>query len=64
MNKPEEKKLLSKISRLYYLGDINQQKIADKLNISRTKVSRYLARAKKEKIVEIKINTPWEKFEE
>jgi deoxyribonucleoside regulator len=64
MNKQEEKKLLSKISRLYYLEDINQQKIADKLNISRTKVSRYLTRAKKEKIVEIKINTDWEKFEE
>ena len=29
-----------------------QQTIANKLNISRTKVSRYLTRAKKEKIVE------------
>ena len=64
MNKLEEKKLLSKIARLYYQEDINQQAISDKLSISRTKVSRYLTKAKKEKIIEVKINSPWEKFEE
>jgi deoxyribonucleoside regulator len=64
MDKLEENKLLSKISRLHYLEDINQQKIAEKLNISRTKVSRYLAKARKENIVEIKINSAREKFEE
>jgi DNA-binding transcriptional regulator LsrR (DeoR family) len=64
MDKLEENKLLSKISRLHYLEDINQQKIAEKLNISRTKVSRYLTKARKENIVEIKINSAREKFEE
>jgi deoxyribonucleoside regulator len=64
MDRLEEKKLLSKIARLYYQEDINQQAISDKLGISRTKVSRYLTKAKKEKIVEVKINSPWEKFEE
>ena len=64
MNKLEQQKLLSKISRQYYIEDITQQEIAERLNISRTKVSRYLTRAKKEKIVEIKINSPWERYEE
>jgi DNA-binding transcriptional regulator LsrR (DeoR family) len=64
MDRIEQLKLLSKISRLYYIDDYNQQVIAEKLNISRTRVSRYLTRAKKEKIVEIKINSPWEGFEE
>ncbi|MCL5772438.1 MAG: sugar-binding transcriptional regulator [Actinobacteria bacterium] len=64
MNKSEELKLLSKISRLYYLEDLNQQIIADKLNISRTKVSRYLSKARKEGIVEIKVYSTREKFEE
>ncbi len=64
MEKLDQLKLLSKISRLYYIDDLNQQKIADKLSISRTRVSRYLAKAKKEKIVEIKINSPWEQFGE
>jgi deoxyribonucleoside regulator len=64
MNKSEELKLLSKIARLYYLEDLNQQKIAEKLNISRTKVSRYLTKARKEKVIEIRINSPRERFEE
>ena len=64
MNKSEELKLLSKIARLYYLEDLNQQAIADKLNISRTKVSRYLTKARKEKVVEIRINSQREKFED
>lgn len=64
MNKSEELKLLSKIARLYYLEDLNQQVIAEKLNISRTKVSRYLTKAKKEKVVEIRINSQRESFDE
>jgi DNA-binding transcriptional regulator LsrR (DeoR family) len=64
MDRIERLKLLSKISRLYYIDDYNQQAIAERLNISRTRVSRYLTRAKKEKVVEIKVNSPWEGFEE
>ena len=64
MSKEEKNKLLSKISRLYYIGNLTQQEIADKLNISRTKVSRYLDKAREEKIVEIKINSPCENYEE
>lgn len=62
MNKIEKNKFLYKIARLYYVENLTQQKIADKLNISRTKVSRYLDRARKEKIVEIKINSPKEDY--
>jgi deoxyribonucleoside regulator len=64
LNKSEELKLLSKIAMLYYLDDLNQQAIAEKLNISRTKVSRYLRKAREEKIVEIRINSQRERFEE
>ena len=64
MDSTEEHKLLSKIARLYYLEDLNQQEIADRLDISRTKVSRSLTKAKKEKIVEIKINSQRQDFEE
>jgi deoxyribonucleoside regulator len=53
----ERKKLLTKIAGLYYLEKLTQQEIANRLNISRTKVSRYLERARKDGIVEIKINS-------
>jgi len=45
----EKKKLISKISRLYYISNLTQQEIANKLNLSRTKVSRYLDKARKER---------------
>ncbi len=59
-----EYKLLSKIARLYYIDDLNQQKIAEKLNISRTKVSRSISRAKQLNIVSININSPADEFTE
>lgn len=62
MDSIEKSKFLSKISKLYYLKGLTQQEIADKLNISRTKVSRYLDKARNENIVEIKVNSPEEDF--
>lgn len=62
MNSIERKKFLSKIARLYYSEKLTQQVIAGRLNISRTKVSRYLDEARKDKIVEIKINLPEEDY--
>jgi len=56
MESIEKKRILTKIAGLYYIENQTQQKIAERLNISRTKVSRYLDKARKEKIVEIKIN--------
>jgi len=58
----EKERFLAKIARLYYLEGLTQQDIANKLNISRTKVSRYLTRARKDKIVQININHPAEDF--
>ena len=62
MDSIERKKFLSKIARLYYSERLTQQEIAGRLNISRTKVSRYLDEARKDKIVEIKINLPEEDY--
>lgn len=62
MSELERKRFLAKIASLYYLEGLTQQNIANKLNISRTKVSRYLTRARKEGIAEIKINYPVKDF--
>lgn len=56
------KKFLTKIAGLYYLEELTQQEIANRFNISRTKVSRYLRRAKKDGIVQIKINSQKEYY--
>ncbi|NTW72906.1 MAG: sugar-binding transcriptional regulator [Eubacteriaceae bacterium] len=50
--------LLIKISEFYYNMNMNQQQIADKLNISRVKVSRLLTEAKNKGIVKIEISYP------
>lgn len=62
MGELERKRFLAKIASLYYLEGLTQQSIANKLNISRTKVSRYLTRARSEGIAEIKINYPAKDF--
>ena len=62
MSELERKRFLAKIASLYYLEGLTQQNIADKLNISRTKVSRNLNRARTEGITEIKINYPAKDF--
>lgn len=62
MNEIEKRRFLAKIARLYYLEGLTQQKIADRLTISRTKVSRYLERAREAGIVEVKINSPQEDY--
>jgi len=62
MSELERKRFLAKIASLYYLEGLTQQSIADRLNISRTKVSRYLTRARNEGIAEIKINYPAKDF--
>ena len=62
MSELERKRFLAKIASLYYLEGLTQQSIANKLNISRTKVSRYLTRARSEGIAEVKINYPAKDF--
>lgn len=51
----DRKKQLTKAAYLYYVKDKTQAEIAEELNVYRTTVSRMLAQAKKEGLVEIKI---------
>jgi deoxyribonucleoside regulator len=51
-------RLISKISTLYYHFDLTQQEIADRLRISRPKVSRLLKQAKELNIVQVSVNAP------
>lgn len=55
---PIDIRLLSKISSMYYDQNCNQQEIADRLHISRPKVSRMLKQAREQKIVQITVVTP------
>lgn len=57
MNTNNERFLL-KVVDMYYKEELSQETIAQKLNISRTTVSRTLTRAKKEGYVKILINYP------
>jgi DNA-binding transcriptional regulator LsrR (DeoR family) len=53
-----ELRLMSKASSLYYLQDFNQREIADRLHLSRPKVSRLLQRARDRDIVQISVTSP------
>lgn len=53
----ERQRLLHKIARMYYMDELNQRDIADRLHISMASVSRALSRAKEQGIVEIRIHS-------
>ena len=55
MNATDYNRLLIKIARLYYEKELNQQRIADQLGLSRQKVQRLLKQAKEDGIVRIGI---------
>ena len=57
-----QERTIYKIVRAYYEDGLTQQEIANKFGISRMKVSRMLARALKDKIVQIRINSPSSKY--
>ena len=50
--------LLTKVSTLYYIGQQTQQQIADRMRLSRPRVSRLLAEAQERGIVQITIAPP------
>jgi DNA-binding transcriptional regulator LsrR (DeoR family) len=56
--------LIYKIARLYYEKNLTQQEIANRYGVSRIKVSRLLARAVNEKIIQIRILEPENPFSE
>lgn len=53
-----ERDLLVKAARLYYQDNCSQQEVASALGVSRSNVSRMLAAARDQGIVEIRINDP------
>lgn len=55
-----DRQLMAKVADLYYLRDLNQQEIADRLGLSRTAVCRLLQRARAEGVVRIEVNPPEE----
>ena len=64
MSRRQELKTMVRAARLYYEGGLTQQQIADKLDVSRPRVSRLLAQARAESIVRINILDPFATFEE
>ncbi|MEX0929422.1 MAG: sugar-binding transcriptional regulator [Balneolales bacterium] len=61
-NDPIDLRLASKVSSLYYDQNLKQQTIADRLQISRLKVSRILKQAREQGIVRISIAFPDNNF--
>lgn len=51
-------RLISKVCTLYYYQNLNQQEIADRLHLSRPKVSRLLTQGKEQGIIKITVNVP------
>src|SRR5690625_842089 len=56
--KAENIRLISKVSSLYYNYDLTQQEIADRLRLSRPKVSRLLKQAREFNIVQVTVKAP------
>ena len=52
-----EEEVLVRVSWLYYFENMTQQEIADKLNLSRPKVGRLLAKARQDGIIEIRLSS-------
>jgi len=61
---PVERRLLIKVANMYYIENLKQSDIADKIGVNRTTISKYLKRAMQEGIVRISIaNDTYEQLE-
>ena len=58
MSRREELRLIAKVANLYYIDNLKQTDIANRLDLSQAGVSRLLKRAFDEKIVRISVTTP------
>ncbi len=56
----ERQHLLAEVAGLYYERNLSQAEIAERLGLSRSQVSRLLAEARQEGVVEITIHYPWQ----
>lgn len=54
-NPSSEHELLVRVARMYYENDLNQQEIAERVGLSRSRISRLLARAREVGIVQVTI---------
>jgi deoxyribonucleoside regulator len=54
----DELLMMAEVAHLYYIGDFTQERIASRVGISRSKVSRMLKEARAQGIVEISIHSP------
>src|SRR5690625_1771316 len=63
-DKSIQNRLLSKVSSMYYDQSLNQQEIANRLHLSRPKVSRLLKQAREKGIVKISVVSPNDSFVE
>ncbi len=61
MSPRKKQSILAAVANLYYCSDLTQSQIAERLYISRPKVSRMLKEARELGIVEINIHEPWER---
>ncbi len=62
MNENEKLHLLVSVANLYYEHNMTQSEIAERLFISRSKISRLLKEAREKKVVEIIIREPWDRL--
>lgn len=59
-----KKKLVVDVAKMYHISNLSQKNIAEELNLSRAYVSNLLTIARKEGIIEIKINDPFNRRSE
>ncbi len=64
MAQTDELRLMTRIARLYYEGNLSQSEIAGQLDLSQATISRLLKRAQQENIVRITVKAPTGTFPE
>jgi len=64
MARVDELRLMAKVARMYYLQDLNQQAITEKLQLHQSTISRMLKRARTLNLVRFSIATPAGTFAE
>ena len=58
MPRQDELRLLAKVARMYYMQNLRQQEITDRLQIHQSTVSRLLKRARDMNIIRFSVATP------
>ena len=56
MIKPTEAELMTKVAWLYYIADLNQAEVSERLGLTRARVNKLLQNSREKGIVSININ--------